>query len=171
MQVPAFPFSSKQRPLQIAASPAEVGRSLLGQVIPRTIRGRIAKRHDVLAPLPLIICLALGEAYLFVFPVLDGSWWRVLYLDAFGAIWSAALFWRNHWARVSDSMRREYEFVREHLLPALHYSGALPSTADALRLMKGEVVAMPHNTNLYHANSMRLIREADGTHSIQFEFN
>lgn len=134
------------------------------------IRGRISARYEVTAWLPFAICALLSVGYATTFPDVELVWLRVMYLCLAGGVWSALLLARNHYAKVTDSMAREYRYAREELMPVLHFSGALVSVSDTIRLMKGEEVEVAHSTNLYDANSLRLVKEADDTHALQFLF-
>ena len=138
--------------------------------MPRTIRGRISARYEATAWMPLVICVLLGVGYVTTFSNVELVWLRVIYLCLAGGVWSALLLARNHYAKVNDSMAREYRYAREELMPALHFSGALVTVSDTIRLMKGEEVEVAYSTNLYDANSLRLIKEADDTHALQFLF-
>jgi hypothetical protein len=148
----------------------EVGRSILGQKIPRSMRGSLPKRTLVMAWAPLTVSVVLGVGYAATFPTVELVWLRVLYLVIGGAIWTGLKVARNHYAQVTDSMHREYAYAHNELMPALHYSGALVSTSQTIRLMKGETLVVGHNTNLYQANKIRLDKEPDGTDAVQFLF-
>lgn len=148
----------------------EVARSVLGARVPRGIRGQIPARYSITAWLPFAICMLLAAGYATAFPEVELVWLRVLYLALGGGVWSALLLVRNHYARVSDSMSREYRYAREELMPALHFCGALVTVSDTIRLMKGEEVEVAHSTNLYDATSLRLVKEGDGSSALTFLF-
>lgn len=148
----------------------EVGRSILGQKIPKRLPGRLQRRTLVMAWTPLAISVALGLGYALSFPYVELVWLRVLYLVLGGAAWTGLKVVRSYYVQATDSMHREYSYAHDELMPALHYSGALVSTAQTIRLMKGETLVVEHSTNLYQANRIRLVKEADGTDAVQFLF-